>query len=183
VTPGNDNGDPTLDPVFPGELVFPVLEVPGAEPDPHPTRPGRRCRTKPTIDGDWHAARRGNHYHRGQDIFADSGSPIVAPVAGKVVTSTWGDNGGWQVSIRDVDGNRWLMSHMLEQPLVRLGDRVAAGATIGKVGNSGQASHACPHLHIHATREDGKRWNLYAALRRAQEGAPSSTFPPGGIHA
>ena len=56
---------------------------------------------------------------------------------------------GNQVVI-DIGGGRYLlMGHLRQGSIaVRVGDRVAEGQTIARVGKSGHSSH--PHLHIQA---------------------------------
>ncbi len=51
--------------------------------------------------------------------------------------------------ILDVGGGRHvLLAHLARGTVaVRAGDRVRAGAVLGRVGNSGNSSE--PHLHIH----------------------------------
>jgi hypothetical protein len=89
------------------------------------------------------------------------GSPVSAPCDGIVVAATDGadDVGdslptafGNAVGIQRDDGVIVVLAHLQRGSVaVRTGDRVAAGAPVGRVGNSGRSTE--PHLHLHAERE------------------------------
>lgn len=89
----------------------------------------------------------GRRRHEGLDIFAARGTPVIAAAAG-VVRSTRGNRlGGKVVWLRDEFGRNHYYAH-LESQAVRRGQRVAAGDTLGFVGNSGNARNTPPHLHF-----------------------------------
>jgi peptidoglycan hydrolase-like protein with peptidoglycan-binding domain len=88
---------------------------------------------------------RGDRFHAGIDLIAPSGTPVGAAAAGRVV---WvGTRPGWGllVTLAHTKGVRTMYAH-LSASLVRLGQRVASGATIGLVGATGDATG--PHLHF-----------------------------------
>jgi len=88
---------------------------------------------------------RGDRFHAGVDLIAPLGTPVGAAAAGRV---TWvGVRAGWGlvVTLAHAEGVRTMYAH-LSASSVRLGERVAAGATIGLVGASGDATG--PHLHF-----------------------------------
>lgn len=151
----------------------PLLEVwplgaPTANVMPHPSgREGRMCMARVALLGDWHNASRSRGAHGAQDIFAPRGTPILAPISGRVTTSTDGALGGWQVAIQGPRA-RVLLSHMAERPLVQVGDTVEAGQQVGLVGNTGStALRSCPHLHIALYAMPGRRLvNAYNDLVR-----------------
>lgn len=93
-------------------------------------------------------AGRPGHIHQGQDIIADSGTPIVAPYSG---TISWVDyqagGAGYYVVEHADDGRDYVFMHLLKgSTLVKQGDRVSTGQRLGLVGATGQASG--PHLHF-----------------------------------
>lgn len=120
---------------------------------PHPSGRGW-CRRR-VVFGDTHGARRRSGAHQAQDIFAPRGTAVFAPIGGFVATSTWGPNGGWQVTIRGPRA-QVLLSHLAYRPLVQEGDIIEPGEQVGVVGNTGNASNTCPHLHLQLRRMPGR---------------------------
>lgn len=93
-------------------------------------------------------AGRDGHTHQGQDVVADSGTPLVAPYGGKV---SWVDyqagGAGYYVVLDSDDGNDYVFMHLLKgSTLVKSGQRVATGQRLGLVGATGVATG--PHLHF-----------------------------------
>jgi murein DD-endopeptidase MepM/ murein hydrolase activator NlpD len=89
---------------------------------------------------------RGRRFHAGVDLVAAPGTAVGAAAAGRV---TWAGyrSGGWGllVTIAHGDGVRTMYAHLSSLD-VHLGERVAVGARIGRVGATGEASG--PHLHF-----------------------------------
>src|SRR5690606_16676185 len=86
--------------------------------------------------------------HEGVDIFSSRGTPVVAASPGWV--RRVGDNrlGGKVVWINNRElGISQYYAH-LDSQLVRSGQQVNAGDTIGLVGNTGNAITTAPHLHF-----------------------------------
>lgn len=91
--------------------------------------------------------------HRGRthaaiDIYSKRGTPIVSPVAGKVIAVKNGKIGGFTATIRGQDGLTYYFAHMDSMSNLKAGDTVGAGNHIGFVGNSGSAKRTKPHLHF-----------------------------------
>lgn len=84
------------------------------------------------------------HLHQGIDMFASRNTPVVAPLAGRVVQHV-GGLGGNTVQLYGVDGNRYYFGHL--DHFGATGD-VGAGAVVGYVGNSGDAVTTSTHLHF-----------------------------------
>lgn len=89
--------------------------------------------------------RRG-HSHAGVDLIAPAGMAIRAVHAGVVVISGWGGGAGWYVMVDHGGGIQTVSMHMVARPPVRVGQRVATGQMIGRVGSTGDSSG--PHLHF-----------------------------------
>lgn len=84
--------------------------------------------------------------HSGRDLAAPEGTPVVAALAGRVVSS--GDAGGYGLAIEIEHANplrRTLYGHLSEL-YVKPGDTVRQGEVIGRVGSTGLSTG--PHLHF-----------------------------------
>nr|WP_212828963.1 M23 family metallopeptidase [Catellatospora sp. TT07R-123] len=74
-----------------------------------------------------------------------AGRPILASAPGKVVFAGWGDGGGWHVKLEHGGGWESMYLHMVEAPMVSVGQVVTVGQQLGRVGTTGHSSG--PHLH------------------------------------
>jgi hypothetical protein len=92
--------------------------------------------------------------HRGIDIAAAVGDPVVAATDGTVTFAGVAGSSGLTVGIRTGDG-RFDTSYLhLSTAAVRRGDSVHRGDRVGAVGMSGQRSAERPHVHF-GVREAG----------------------------
>ncbi len=92
-------------------------------------------------------APRGTRAHKGQDIAASSGTPLVSVSGGTVSAVQYQAEGaGNYVVIRGSDRYDYVYMHMRERASVSVGQRVSAGARIGSVGATGVGTG--PHLHF-----------------------------------
>lgn len=109
------------------------------------------------------------------------GRPIVAPEAGKVVLESGdsedrppldrnaGKDSGNTLAVRFEDGFRLSFGHLQKGSLaVHRGDSFAAGATLARVGNSGDSG--APHLHLFLTDRPGEYVGMPLALRDVRVG-------------
>ena len=87
----------------------------------------------------------GNAGHRGTDIPAPEGTPILAAHSGTVLVSGWNDNYGNQVLLDNGAGLSTRYAHMT-QTSVTAGEAVTAGQVIGYVGSTGDSTGN--HLHF-----------------------------------
>ena len=99
--------------------------------------------------------RRWRSWHRGLDIRADPGTPIVAAAPGVVVASGFEPRYGLMVKIEHEGGFMTVYAHN-EKNLVEAGEDVAAGQVIATVGRTGRAT--AEHLHFEI-RHDGRVYN------------------------
>lgn len=83
--------------------------------------------------------------HKGIDIGASTGSDIVATAPGKVIISRYSSSAGYYISIDHGGGLCTVYMHC-SKLLVNVGDVVAAGEVIAKVGSTGISTG--PHLHF-----------------------------------
>ena len=89
----------------------------------------------------------GRRRHHGVDIFANRGTPVIAVRKGFISSTRIGGLGGKTVWLRDQSGNNFYYAH-LDSQMVREGQRVVPGDTLGLVGNTGNARTTPPHLHF-----------------------------------
>jgi murein DD-endopeptidase MepM/ murein hydrolase activator NlpD len=111
-------------------------------PLPRPTISLARPLTGPVGDG---FGPRGDRFHAGVDLPAATGDPVAAAATGRVTWVGYRDGWGLVVTLAHSGGVRTLYAH-LSSAAVLLGQRVAAGAVVGRVGATGDATG--PHLHF-----------------------------------
>jgi len=132
----------------PGETVspqLPPLSPPGTYLPDSPTRfNGYIWPSKGVITSGY--GMRWGRMHKGLDIAAPTGTPIVAAAPGVVVTAGWNSGGyGKLVEIQHPDGSLTLYAHN-NRILVRRGQQVAQGQQISEMGSTGYSTG--PHLHF-----------------------------------
>lgn len=109
-------------------------------------RPGDRvCMTSP------YGVRRGKRVHKGIDIRAPLGSPIMAFKSGVVTRAGYNRTYGYVVDIQQDDGLLARYAHM-SQILTHKGARVTKGLRIGRIGSTGRSTG--PHLHFELLRDN-----------------------------
>ena len=87
----------------------------------------------------------GNAGHRGTDIPAPEGTPILAAHSGTVLVSGWNDSYGNQVLLDNGAGLSTRYAHMIKIAATA-GEAVTAGQVIGYVGSTGDSTGN--HLHF-----------------------------------
>ena len=102
----------------------------------------------------------GNAGHRGTDIPAPEGTPILAAHSGTVIISGWNNSYGNQVLLDNGVGLSTRYAHMTAAA-VSAGETVTAGQVIGYVGNTGDSTGF--HLHFEVM-QNGVRVNPLDAV-------------------
>lgn len=90
----------------------------------------------------------GARKHEGIDMFAPLRTPLLAAAKGTISRVEQTQLGGNVVWLRPDDHNLSLYYAHLDKQLVRSGQRVNAGDTVGLMGNTGNAISTSPHLHF-----------------------------------
>ncbi|WP_421657424.1 peptidoglycan DD-metalloendopeptidase family protein [Leptothermofonsia sp. ETS-13] len=111
-------------------LAFPL-------PFPAQLTSGFGWRTHP-ISGD-------RRFHRGVDLAAAYGTPVIAAFSGKVEVADWMDGYGMTIILTHKNSTQTLYAH-LSEIFVKPGDAIEQGALIGRVGSTGLSTG--PHLHF-----------------------------------
>jgi biotin carboxyl carrier protein len=144
---------PAPAPVAPGvPAPAPVVPAPFPAPAPSPGGPGvfpvAGAFDFGGADARFGAGRVG-HIHEGQDLIAAGGTPVVAPYAGTVTSTSFQSSGaGEYVVLHGADGRDYFFAHCLRRSTaVAEGAPVAAGQTLCLVGATGTTSGGT-HLHF-----------------------------------
>lgn len=102
--------------------------------------------------------------HKGIDIAAPIGTPILAAAEGEVITAGWNSGGyGNLVKMRHPDGSITLYAHN-HRILVRRGQKVRQGQQIAEMGTTGRSTG--PHLHFEIRTNSNAALNPIAFLDR-----------------
>lgn len=164
----------------------PVMETPEEEPPPLETPdlglivPVAEVQISDLVNT-WGAARGGGRRHRGIDIMAPTGRPVLAAADGVVVRMVWNALGGRTIYQRDASGDFILYYAHLDgyAPGLEAGATLRQGDVIGFVGTTGNAT--TPHLHFEVMRQPNpKRWwggrsfNPYSVLTAGAHTAPET---------
>ncbi len=113
---------------------------------------------------DWDEPRSGGRRHRGTDLLAQMGVPLLAIEDGTFERNTVGSLGGLSVYLIGNSGARYYYAHLDEVEVMQEGQRVYAGQQIGTVGDSGNAKGS-PHLHMQWAPNGDSDWaNPYPLL-------------------
>lgn len=87
-----------------------------------------------------------SNFHRGVDVAAPSGTPIVAARAGTVTYAGWSNRGyGYLVRVRHAGGAESWYAHA-SRIFVSVGESVGQGQSVGLIGSTGISTG--PHLHF-----------------------------------
>lgn len=110
---------------------------------------------------------RWGEFHKGQDLAAPIGTPIVAAASGSVIAAGPASGFGLWVKLQHPGGVVTIYGH-INRYLVHVGQTVQAGQPIAEVGNRGQSTG--PHLH-YQVELDGKAVDP-VAFHQQQGAAP-----------
>ncbi|MBV9931027.1 MAG: M23 family metallopeptidase [Alphaproteobacteria bacterium] len=118
------------------------------------------------------AARSGGRVHDATDIMAARGTEVVAAAPGTVEKLFFSKGGGGITAyVRSPDGQwQYYYAHLDSYwPGLHEGEALRQGDPIGRVGSTGDASPAAPHLHFAVNRmAAGQRW---------WQGSPVNPYP------
>jgi murein DD-endopeptidase MepM/ murein hydrolase activator NlpD len=130
--------------------VFPVVSTP---------------KGSPSYSDTWGAPRSGGRTHKGTDILADEGTPVVAVDDGAVKFGT-DPLGGNVATLNAPDRTRYYYAHL--NGFEGKARAVKAGDVIGYVGMTGNAAQTgINHLHFEVHPDGGDAVNPYPLLQEA----------------
>lgn len=126
------------------------------------------------------------HLHQGTDIFAATGTPLVAVERGVVIRMGSDVLGGTKLWLVGASGTRYYYAHLsgFAEGLVD-NTVVQAGQLVGYVGNTGNALTTPPHLHFEVHPNGGPPVNPYPLLKIVDDAQkqiaaqqPATSQPP-----
>ena len=132
--------------------------------------PGFICPMPPSVSfiNDWGFPRSGGRSHKGTDVFAAYGHPVVA-VANGTIRLRSGGLGGISIWLHADYGVSFYYAHLSGYASgVTDGMQVSVGQTIGYNGDTGNARGGAPHVHfqIHPGGSSRGAVNPYPTLSR-----------------
>jgi murein DD-endopeptidase MepM/ murein hydrolase activator NlpD len=131
----------------------------------------------PAFSNDFGAPRSGGRSHKGNDIVAAAGTPLLAVDDGQVFFGS-GDKLGGNVARLEADnGIRYLYTHL--QGFAGDERRVRAGEVIGFVGNTGNAITTPPHVHFEV-HQNGEVINPFPLLKAVSQVSSEIVSPKKG---
>jgi murein DD-endopeptidase MepM/ murein hydrolase activator NlpD len=95
----------------------------------------------------WHAARAPARQHEGIDIFAKTGTPVLASTEGILLRRGENALGGNVVWVLGPAGHQHYYAHLDRFSGLAVGTRVQPGMVLGYVGKTGNARTTPAHLH------------------------------------
>ena len=150
------SGVATLTLTAPGKVV--VLPAPGSTPEagvPTPAQLAADGAVFPVAGPHNYGgpenrfgAPRSGYTHQGQDVLTAEGTPIVAPLAGQIITASYQAGGaGYYTALHSGVGFDFMFAHCKAGSLaVSTGAAVSAGQLLCQAGQTGDAT--APHLHF-----------------------------------
>ena len=91
--------------------------------------------------------------HRGIDIAAPVGTPIVAAASGEVISAGWHSGYGNLVKLEHLDGSVTLYAHN-HRNLVSHGQKVNQGEQIAEMGSTGYSTGSHLHFEVHSKNQE-----------------------------
>lgn len=110
------------------------------------------------------APRPGDRAHRGVDIFAPRGTPVVSTTRGIVARIGENSWGGTVVWVLGPGGDRHYYAHLNSVAAIKTGQRLVPGDVLGTVGTTGNARGTPPHLHYGVYRRASGAINPFPLL-------------------
>jgi hypothetical protein len=92
-------------------------------------------------------APRGNHTHQGQDVLTAEGTPVLAPLAGTIESTSNQSGGAGYYVVEHTPSFDFMFAHCQAASFaVAAGQVVSAGQSLCRAGQTGDAT--TPHLHF-----------------------------------
>jgi len=157
---------PSQDPDDSGGSSNPT-SPPATAPPSQPSPGGGACPVAGAVSftDSWGAPRSGGRSHKGVDMIAARGTPIVAIYSGKIKRFSNSSLGGKSIYFTSDAGDVYYYAHLDGFADVGTGQQVEAGTVIGYNGSTGNAPDYLPHLHFEYHPGGGSAVNPYPLVR------------------
>jgi murein DD-endopeptidase MepM/ murein hydrolase activator NlpD len=134
---------------------------------PPPSSSGGVCPVAGAVSftDSWGAPRSGGRSHKGVDMIAARGTPIVAIYSGEIQRTSNSSLGGKSIYFKSDAGDTYYYAHLDGFADVGTGEQVSAGTVIGYNGSTGNAPDYLPHLHFEYHPGGGSAVNPYPLVR------------------
>lgn len=113
----------------------------------------------------WGDPRSGGRTHKGVDMIAARGTPIVAIYSGTIHRLTTSSLGGISIYFWSDAGDMYYYAHLDGYADISTGQHVEQGHVIGYNGSSGNAPSWLPHLHFEFHPDGGVAVNPYPLVK------------------
>lgn len=113
----------------------------------------------------WGAPRSGGRSHKGVDMIAARGVPIVAIYSGTVYRLSNSVLGGKSVYFNSDAGDMYYYAHLDDFGDISAGQQVPEGHVLGYNGSTGNAPDYLPHVHFEYHPDGGAAVNPYPLVR------------------
>jgi murein DD-endopeptidase MepM/ murein hydrolase activator NlpD len=136
-------------------------------PAPPPPPSGGTCPVGGAVSftDSYGAPRSGGRVHRGVDMIAARGTPIVAVYSGTITRMSTSALGGISVWLRAENGDQFYYAHLDGYGDISTGQSVSEGFVLGYNGSTGNAPAWLPHLHFEWHPGGGSAVNPYQLVR------------------
>ncbi|MBW4693594.1 MAG: M23 family metallopeptidase [Lyngbya sp. HA4199-MV5] len=103
-----------------------------------------------------HPIKGNRRFHKGTDLGAPMGTPVLAAASGKVALSDWLGGYGLAIILSHQDNTQETLYAHLSKVFVKPGQWVEKGTVIGRVGSTGLSTG--PHLHFELRQKTASGW-------------------------
>lgn len=130
---------------------------------PQPSSGGGTCPVAGAVSfsDTWGAPRSGGRSHKGVDMIAARGVPIVAIYSGTVYRLSTSTLGGKSVYFTSDAGDLYYYAHLDDFGDISAGQHLSQGYVLGYNGSTGNAPDYLPHLHFEYHPGGGSAVNPY----------------------
>lgn len=160
-------------PVLGNQVQYEIASQPAVESQVQAVKKkkkrGKVCPTKNFWLGAGWGVDRGHRIHKGMDFGGKRGTPIFAVEAGRINRTKKQSNGALQIVLNGRSGPKYYYGHM-DKVLIKSGQRVKRGQTIGRMGDTGSPGQVHLHFEYWRSGRESDAINPIKLLKRICKG-------------